>query len=100
MNVHDSWRTWDKLKDCLGLAKVWMREGQYENLPRDATPDENDTEDEAEGLEDDASAAWEHESRQFKRNLEMEPSSSSSLARSEDETGLSLLVKRTHTHTS
>ena len=71
----------------------WLRKGQYENLPRDATPDE----DEGEGLEDDASAAWQHETRHVKIKLEMEPSSSSSLARPGDETVLSWLVTKTHT---
>ena len=51
----------------------WLRKGQYENMPKDATPD--DKEDEAEGLDDDAAAAWEHEARHVKRKLKMEPSS-------------------------
>ena len=74
-----------------------LRKGQYENLPRDATPDEDDTDDEAEGLGDDASTAWEHETRQVKRKLEMEPNSSSSLARPRDETVSSRSVEKTHT---
>ena len=45
----------------------WLRKGQYEHLPMDATPDEEDTEDEAGGLDDDSSAASEHAARQVKR---------------------------------
>ena len=82
--------THDGLDGCL-------RKGQYENLPRDATPDEDDTDDEAEGLGDDASTASEHEAREVKRKLEMEPNSSSSLARPRDETVLSRSVEKTHT---
>ena len=74
----------------------WLRKRQYENLPMDATPDEENTEDEAEGLEDDSSAAWEYEIRQVKRNLEMQPSSSSSLAQPRDEAVLSQPVEKTH----
>ena len=47
----------------------------------DAPPDEDKTDDEPEGLDYDLSAAWEYETRQVKRKLEMQPSSSSSLAR-------------------
>ena len=36
---------------------VWLRKGQYEDLPMDAPPDEDKTDDELEGLEDDSSAA-------------------------------------------
>ena len=35
---------------------VWLRKGQYEDLPMDAPPDEDKTDDEPEGLEDDSSA--------------------------------------------
>ena len=65
-------------------------------MSRDATPDEDDREDEAEGLEDDDCATWEHETRQAKKKLEVEPSSLSSLARPRDETGTSRSVKKTH----
>ena len=58
-----------------------LRKGQHEDLSMDAPPDEDETDDEPEGLEYDSSAAWEHETRQVKRKLEMQPSSSSSLAR-------------------
>ena len=61
-----------------------------------ATPDEEDTEDEAEGLEDGSSAAWKYETRQVKRKLEMHPSSSSSLAQPRDEGVLSQPVEKTH----
>ena len=74
----------------------WLRKGQYEHLPMDATPDEEDTEDEAGGLDDDSSAASEHAARQVKRLLEMQPSSSSSLARPGDEAVLSKPVENTH----
>ena len=80
MNEHDNWRTWDKHRDCRGPTKVWMdgcAKDKYEDLSMDAPPDD----DEPEGLEDDSSAAWEHETRQVKRKLEMQPSSSSGLAR-------------------
>ena len=63
------------------LRTGWFRKGRYGNLSTDALPDEEDTGDEAEGVEDDSPAAWEHEIRQVKRKLEMQPSSSSSLAR-------------------
>ena len=76
----------------------WLRKRQYENLPMDATPDEEDTEDEAEGREDDSSAAWEYETRQVKRKLEMQPSSSSSLGQPRDEAVLSQPVEKTHMH--
>ena len=59
----------------------WLRKGRCEDLSMDTPPDENKTDDEPERLEDDSSAAWEHETRQIKRKLEMQPSSSSSLAR-------------------
>ena len=64
----------------------WLRKGQYEDLSMDAPPDEDKTDDELEGLDFDSSAAWEYETRQVKRKLEMQqlemqPSSSSSLAR-------------------
>ena len=74
----------------------WLRKGQYENSPMDATPDENDTEDKAEGLENDSSAAWEHETRQVKRKLEMQPCLSNRLARPRDEAVLSQSVENTH----
>ena len=69
MTLHDTWRTWDKHRDCRGYMKVWMdgcARGQYEDLPTDAPPDEDHTDDEPEGLEDDSSAAWERETRQVK----------------------------------
>ena len=47
----------------------WLRKGQHEDLSMDAPPDEDKTDDEP-GLEDDSSAAWEHEKRQVKRKLE------------------------------
>ena len=53
--------------------------GLCEDLSTDATPDADKTDDEPEGLEDDSSA-WEHETRQVKRKLEMQTSSSRSLA--------------------
>ena len=37
----------------------WLLKGQYEDLPTDALPDEDKT--------DDSSAAWAHETRQVKR---------------------------------
>ena len=55
----------------------------------DAPPDEDKTDDEPEGLEDCSSAAWEHETRQVKRKLVMQPSSSSGLARPRGEAVLS-----------
>ena len=67
----------------------WLRKGQYEDLTTDAPPDEDETDDELEGLEDDSSAAWEHETRQVKRKLELQPSSSRSLERPRGEEVLS-----------
>ena len=69
MNEHDYWRTW-------------------------APPDEDKTDDEPQGLDDDSSAAWEHETRQVKRKLEMQPSSSSSLARPKGEAVLSQTAEK------
>ena len=60
-----------------------------EDLSMDAPPDEDKTDDEPEGVEDDSSAAREHETRQVKRKLEMQPSSSSSLTRPRGEAVLS-----------
>ena len=48
----------------------WLRLGQCEDLPTDAPPDEDKTDDKPEELE-----AWEHETRQVKRKLEMQPCS-------------------------
>ena len=67
----------------------WLRKEQFEDLSMDAPPNEHKTGDEPEGLEDDSSAAWEHETRQAKRKLEMQPSFSSSLARPRGEAVLS-----------
>ena len=67
----------------------WLRKGQYEDLSMGGPPDEDKTDDEPEGLEDDSSAAWEHETRQVKRKLEMQPSSSRSLTRPRGEAVLS-----------
>ena len=67
----------------------WLRKGQYEDLTTDAPPDEDETDDEPQGLEDDSSAAWEHETRQVKRKLELQPSSSRSLERPRGEEVLS-----------
>ena len=49
-----------------------LRKGQYEDVPTD--------DDETEGLEDDSSAALEHETRQVNRKSVMQASSSRSLA--------------------
>ena len=73
----------------------WLRKGQYEDLPTDDLPDEEQTDDEPEGLEDDSSAAWEHETRQVKSKLEMQTSSSSSLAHPRGEPVLSQTVDNT-----
>ena len=73
----------------------WLRTGQYEDLPTDAPPDEDKKGDEPEGSEDDSSAAWERETRQVKRKLEMQTSSSSSFARPGGEAVLSLTVENT-----
>ena len=67
----------------------WLRKGQYENLPITDTPDDHHSDDDEEGMKDDSSAAWEQEIRQVKRKLEMQPSSSSSLARPRTEAALS-----------
>ena len=63
----------------------WLRKGQYESLPMIDTPDDDDTDEDDEGLQDDSSAAWEHETRQAKRKLELQPSSLSILAHPRDE---------------
>ena len=73
----------------------WLRKGQYESLPMIDTPDADDTYEDDEGLKADSSAAWEHETRQVKRKLEMQPSSSSSLAHPRDEAVLSQTVENT-----
>ena len=67
----------------------WLRKGLYEDLLMDAPPDVDKTDDEPEGLEDDSLAAWEQETRQVKRKIEMQPSSSCSLARPRGEAVLS-----------
>ena len=56
----------------------WLRKGQYEVLPTGAPPDEDKTDDEPDGLEDDSSAAWEHETRHIKSKLEMQTPCTSS----------------------
>ena len=66
-----------------------------EDVPTDDPPDEDETDDEPEGLEDDSSAAWEHETRQVERKLEMQTSLSSSLARPRGEAELSQRVENT-----
>ena len=66
----------------------WLRKGQYESLPITDTPDDRSTDEDEEGVKDDSSAAWEQETRQAKRKLEMQPSSSSSLARPRTEAAL------------
>ena len=89
MTGHVNWQTWDKHRDCRGPhqgSDGWLRRGQYEDLPTDAPPEEDKTDDEPEGLDDGSSAAGEHETRQVKRKFEMQTSSSSSLARPGGET--------------
>ena len=66
----------------------WLRKGHYESLPITDTPDDRSTDEDEEGLKDDSSAASEQETRQAKRKLEMQPSSSSSLARQRSEAAL------------
>ena len=60
MKEHDNWRTWDNAQRLPWTHEGfdgWLRKGQNENLSMDAPPDEDETDDEPEGLEDDASAA-------------------------------------------
>ena len=71
-----------------GRDRWWLRKRHRENLPMDAIPDEEDT--------DESSAAWENEIRKVNRNLEMQPSSSSSLAQPRDEATCSQPVEMTH----
>ena len=91
MTGHDKWRTWDKDRDCRGHHQGldgWLRCRKYENFPKDSPPDEDKTDDEQ-------TAAWEHESRHVKRKLEMQTSSSFSLARPGGETVMSHTVENT-----
>ena len=67
----------------------WLRKGQYESLPMIDTPDNHNTDEDEDGVKYDSSAAWEQETRQVKRKLEMQPSSSSSLASPRSEVALS-----------
>ena len=76
----DDWRTWDKLEDCLGLTKAWMDGCVKDNMKT------------WRGM----LAAWEHETRQVKRTSEMQPSSSSRVARPIDEVVLSQSIDKTH----
>ena len=45
----------------------WLGKGQYESLPMNDTPDDDDTDEGDEELKDESSAAWEHATRQAKR---------------------------------
>ena len=80
--MHENWRTWDKLKDCLGLTKV-----QMDGCEKDSTKT-------CRGRRHQHEARfWPGKSRE---KLEMDPSSLSSLARPRDETVLSRSVEKTH----
>ena len=76
VNCHDRWRT----RSTHGGLGGCSRKGQFEDVSSDGPSNENDSDDDHEQVGIDSSPVWEHEERQVKRKLEMQPSSSSSLA--------------------
>ena len=59
---------------------AWLRKGQYEELSSDGPPIEKDGDDDhMSKMKIDSPPAWEHEMRQVKWKLLMQPTSSSSL---------------------
>ena len=73
MNEHDTWRTWDKHRDCRGLMKVFMDGCEKDSMKTCRWM--------LHQMKTRQMTIWkEDKSSQVKRKLEMQQSSSSSLA--------------------